>query len=297
MKAWIFSVVLVVFAALSAQADISTNRTYQDVARYIYGINLKYPQSTRLFTLGYSDAGIPIYGLQIGRGRVEHLLVAIHHGNEVPAAEVALNFADFMAAYPIPGQSIYIIPVLNIDGYNKRSRWEIVNGQQLDLNRDYPGPCGSAGPFMSRSTKALAKFIAQRNIVAAATLHTYKPAVVYPWGLAVENYSTPYDNVFHNLARAATIESGYPIGYSSEIMYPANGTFEDYAFWKHGIYSLLFEIGASNRPEPAVLMESVRANVIGLREFFKVSPTTRATDTSLKTSCSMARRFMDMHAE
>lgn len=280
-----------------ANADISADRDYENVARFLQDLQTRYPQNVRGFTLGTSDQGIPIYGVQIGTGALKNLVVAIHHGNEYPSAEVALNFAESLAQNPFPDQTVFVIPVLNIDGYQRRSRYETVHGARLDLNRDYPGPCGTEGPFNSNSTKALADFIAQNDIVSAATIHTYKPAVVYPWGISTEDVVTPYTPMFDTLAKAATVESHYEIGYSTIVMYPADGTFEDYAFWKHGIYSLLFEVGGSNRPSRRELEETVHSNVTGLREMLKLSPKTRAENHAFEGKCSSAMGLLDLHLE
>lgn len=287
---------LFICAFAHAQSDVSSTRSYKDVLQFIQKVAKNNPQNASLFTMGYSDYGVAIDGIKIGSGPVSHLVVAAHHGNEMPSTEVALNFAESIAKDPIPGQTIYVIPVLNIEGYNARRRYEMVNNVKLDLNRDYPGPCGTDGPFNSKSTKALADFVANNNFVAAATIHTYKPAVVYPWGNYAQTYDTPYNDLFETIAKAATIASRYPIGFSSEIMYPADGTFEDYVYWKHGVYSLLFEVGESNRPSMDVLRESVRTNVIGLRAMFEASPKVAALHHEFTNGCSQ-NKGLDLHLE
>src|SRR5207248_223649 len=118
--------------------------------------------------------------------------------------------------------------------------YESAGEGSYDPNRDYPGPCGTEGPHKLKSTKALAQFVADKGIVASATLHTFYPVVAYPWGISTHDLSTPYDDLFKMLATSAVTESHYPIGNSTEAIYPADGTYEDYAFWKHGIWSLLF---------------------------------------------------------
>jgi predicted deacylase len=280
-----------------AKADILTGRNYENVTRFLQGLQTTYPQTVRGFTLGVSNDGVPIYGVQIGSGPVHHLVVATHHGNEFPSTEVALNFAEAIAQSPLPDQTVFVIPVLNINGYERRNRYEQVHGNALDLNRDYPGPCGTEGPFFSRSTKALADFLERSNVTAVATLHTYKPAVVYPWGISTDDVQTPYTPLFEDLAKAATVESHYEIGYSTVVMYPADGTFEDYVFWKHGMYSLLFELGGSNHPTQEELEFTVKSNVAGLREMLKHSPATRAPDHEFKGRCSPALRLLDLHVE
>jgi len=138
------------------------------------------------------------------------------------------------------GQTVYIIPVLNIGGYNDKERRESAKGRSWDPNRNYPGPCGSEGELSLQSTRSLAGFVDRQGIVTSATLHTFAPAVMYPWGISTHDLSTPYDDIFKNIVQAATLESHYETGNSTEVLYPANGAYEDYAYWKHGIWSILF---------------------------------------------------------
>src|SRR5260370_1205074 len=83
-----------------------------------------------------------------------------------------------------------------------------------------PDPCGTDGPFLLKATAALAAFIDKEGIVASATLHTYSPAVVYPWGISTHDLSTPYDDLFKQLVAMATVESQYPTGNNTQLIYP-----------------------------------------------------------------------------
>ncbi len=288
---------LILFTVGTASADVSVSRKYKDVADFIHQLAQRNPQTTELFTLGYSDAGVPIEGVKIGNGAVHNLVVGTHHGNEYGSTEVALNFAESVAQAPIAGQTMYVIPVLNIDGYNVRQRWERINGETIDPNRDYPGPCGTEGPFNSRSTKALADFIERENIVASATLHTHWPAAVFPWGLSTNDTETPYTPIFMNMVQVATSASHYQTGNSTEVIYPADGTFEDYAYWKHGVWSILFELGHTHSPSLSDLNQLVRENIPGLRKMFEVAPTARAEKHEFEGHCQSALRSLDLHIE
>ena len=133
--------------------------------------------------------------------------------------------------------------------------------------------------------------------MASATLHTYYPAVVYPWGIASKDLSTPYDDLFKSLVALATQESGYQTGNSTEVIYPASGTFEDYAFWKHGIWSLLFELGYSHTPSDGDVADLLRVNVPGLRRMMENAPKTRAPDHTFKGTCDLKLLSLDRHDE
>jgi predicted deacylase len=192
-------------------APITLDHDYHEVQAYVAQLAQTYPQNASLIEIGVGDNGESIVGLKIGNGAVHNLIVGTHHGNEYGSTEVALGAALDLAKSPIAGETIYVIPVLNITGYDANRREEALGSDLLDANRDYPGPCATSGPFRLKSTKALADFIAQENIVASATLHTYGPQVLYPWGISTADTKTAYDTQFMSLAQTAAATSGYAI--------------------------------------------------------------------------------------
>lgn len=266
-------------------------RNYSEVITFLQDVNGRFPSNTALFSLGASNSGEIIQGIRIGNGSIRSLVVATHHGNEYGSTEVAKAFAAAIAENPITNHTVYVIPVLNIPGYNRGSRAEA----GLDPNRDYPGPCGTSGPFRLKSTKALADFIQSEGIINSATLHTYMPGVLYPWGISTRDTSTPYDSLFQMLTKAATQESGYAYGNNTELLYPADGTFEDYAYWQHGIWSLLFELGQSHSPSANQIAEMIRVNVPGIRRFLELAPAVRAENHAFAGKCdtTLAKRVRE----
>lgn len=291
------------FAQSAAEFPVSElgPGNYKQVQEFMSDLVKQHPDTTQLFNLGLSDSGEMIQGLVIAkkgaRNTVHNLVVATHHGNEYGSTDVAKAFATSVAADPIPGQTMYVIPVLNIWGYDNDTREELLNGQYLDPNRNYPGPCGTEGPFTLKDTAALAKFIDQEQIVASATLHTYSPAVVYPWGLASDDLTTGHEDIFTMLVQTATEESHYQTGNSTEVIYPANGTYEDYAYWKHGIWSILFELGNSHTPDAPAEEDMINTNVPGLRQMFVAAPHQRAQKHDFSGVCSRSFFKMDRHDE
>ncbi|MFN7728024.1 MAG: M14 family metallopeptidase [Bdellovibrio sp.] len=277
--------ILSLFFFVQAPAD-----NYSLITDALIQIAARNPQTSQVFQLGMSDSGKPILGLQVGNGGgTPVLIVATHHGNEYGSAAVAMGAAEAFAQDPLKNRTVYIIPVLNISGYNARTRQERTARGSIDPNRDYPGPCATAGPFYSKATKALADFVVQKNIVSSATLHTFSPAVLYPWGFSTRDVSTAYDSLFLNLAKAAAVESRYDVGNSKELLYAADGTFEDYVFWKHGVWSLLFEMGFSHSPGQNAVKEMIQVNVPGLRRFLETAPDTRAADHEFRGVCDMSQ--------
>lgn len=258
---------------------------YDKVVSTLQQIVAQNPANAKIVSIGVNDQGVPIQALQIGSGAVNSLIVGTHHGNEYGSTAVALGVADSLAKNPVAGQTIYVIPVLNITGYNRYNRNENGVRGSYDANRDYTGPCKSGSTFNLKSTKALSDFLETKNIQISATLHTYWPAVVYPWGISTRDLSTPYDAQYIQLVKDATQESRYQIGNNTQVLYAADGTFEDYAYWKHGIWSLLFELGFSHNPDATAIKNMVDVNIPGIRRFLENSPKQRVTEHAFVGKC------------
>jgi len=275
------SLTLAIGFAVPAHATDAFHRRYSDIQAELAGLAKKFPARVQVFSIGTNDTGQPIQGIKVGTGPMHSLVVSTHHGNEYGATEVALAFANAVSEDPIPGQTVYVIPVLNVSGYDVRSREELGR----DPNRDYLGPCGTDGPWHLRSTTALAAFIDHENIVASATLHTYGPIVLYPWGFSTHDLKTEYDDQYIALSNDAAQGTQNEVGNSAAALYPADGCFEDYAMWKHGIWSLLFEMGTSHSPSQDAIDTLIRENVPGLRRFLVNAPTARAEKHAFTGKC------------
>lgn len=265
------------------QAPSASN--YDSVVNTLNQIAAQNPAQVQVITIGVNDQGTPIKGLKIGNGPTASLVVGTHHGNEYGSTAVALGFAQSIAVKPVDGQTVYVVPVLNVTGYNKNNRYESNLQTSVDANRDYPSPCKTDKAFRLKSTQALATFLDDKNVQISATLHTYWPAVVYPWGISTNDLSTPYDNTYKQLVADATRESHYQTGNNTEVLYAADGTFEDYAYAKHGIWSLLFELGFSHNPDSTAIKNMVDVNTPGLRRFLENSPKVRVTAHDFTGRC------------
>lgn len=275
---------------LQAPESLAARATkYDNVVVQMEQLAKANPSSVQVFTLANNDQGLPIKGLKIGNGATNSLVVATHHGNEYGSTEVGLGFAKHLAKAPIKNQTVWVIPVLNISGYNNNLRNEKNSKTSLDANRDYPGPCVTTKTFQLRSTSSLAQFLVDKNIVISATLHTYSAMVVYPWGISTHDVTTPYQNEYKKLVSAATVESGYQTGNNTELLYPADGTFEDYAYWKHGIWSLLFELGFSHNPDPQAVLNMVNSNSPGIKRFLETAPKQRVATHDFKGKCDFSK--------
>lgn len=240
--------------------------------------------NTTLFSLGKNDQNRDIMGIMIGdpsEAKIRHLVVGTHHGNERAAAEVPLHFTELVANSPDLSTLYYVVPVLNISGYNRFRRDETgADGRAHDSNRDYEDACTTKQDFKLQSTALIADLVEKEDIVSAVSVHGYVGTFTYPWGTNAQDYSTLDDAFFSKWAKLAAKVNNYKTGTHGGAIYPATGAFEDWAYYKLGVWSFLLEIKSPT--------SDLKKDAASLVEFFKNSPTERSRNVGQTVNC-MAR--------
>ncbi len=192
----------------------------------------------------------------------------------------------------INNRRIFVMPVLNPDGYiydgdgdiSRRQNWrknrnDSIPGDNIgvDLNRnwdiywregsDYPHRDDYRGekPFSENETLALKEFIIENDIQSYQNLHSYWGTLLIPWGFA--NLPTPHEDWYRAVAEHMTSfttkrgdeDRTYSYGRAEkEIGYSAPGGATDWVYENTGAHSFLFEIytGAEGfYPREALIME------------------------------------------
>jgi len=249
------SLILVIFAlGQKLYADtLATN--YEKAVKELVAIQSSNQNLVEAISLGMNDQKMEIKGIKIALAgaTVPKLVVASHHGNETLSVGLALQFAkDLIAVLKNPNHPqyallkdsvFYVIPVLNITGYNS-SRREERDSKNIsrDPNRDYPDPCIEKVDFHLSSTKHLATFMRQKQISAAVTIHGYVGSFTYPWGIFTDNDHTQDHATYSSLGEESVTHNHYVTGTHAEIVYPAAGSFEDWAYFELGTWTMLMEM-------------------------------------------------------
>ncbi|XP_061231701.1 carboxypeptidase O [Neopsephotus bourkii] len=168
---------------------------------------------------------------------------------------------------------LYILPVLNIDGYIyswekdrlwRKNRSPYMNGTcyGTDLNRNFNSSWGSigvsyncssiifcgSGPESEPETKAVAQLIEKKksDILCYLTIHSYGQYILIPYGSTTEPASNSEELMYvAEKAAAALMEkygTSYEVGSTSLILYSNSGSSRD---WAHMIgipFSYTFEL-------------------------------------------------------
>lgn len=259
---------------LSAHAD-----DYDKILSRLQELD-KLPRTT-LFTLGQNDQGRDIVGIILGGSagaKVKHLVVGTHHGNERAAAEVPLLFVERMLPVLKSDEAYFVVPVLNISGYNRSRREETgSDGHNHDSNRDYEDACTTKVDFKLRSTALIAEFVEREDIISAVSIHGYVGTFTFPWGTNAEDYETLDHAYMEDLARKAVKVNNYKTGTHGGAIYPAAGAFEDWAYYKLGVWSYLLEIKSP--------FSDLKKDALSLVEFFKAAPRERSRNVGQSVNC------------
>jgi len=200
----------------------------------------------------------PLSGLLLTSSSAEPkemvLITGATHGNEY------LNIADQLvpkwvesmpqdlSAFLAQGGSVFVVPVLNPDGYERRWRW---NSFFKDLNRDWPSPGNSLERPTQAESRDLAIFVEEflqlHNAKLSVALDYHCCAdgmLLHPlgWKAGVKRPQADQDETERLIA---LYEQSFPnpgeIGTPPDILYAATGTTLDYWYLEYGAVALTYE--------------------------------------------------------
>ncbi|KAL9950766.1 hypothetical protein ACROYT_G043323 [Oculina patagonica] len=197
----------------------------------------KYPDITRLYSIGYSVQNRKLWVMEISDnpgkhepGEPEVKYIGNIHGNEALGRELLLQLIKYFCEnYEndpkiktlVDTTGIHILPSMNPDGYEMaavRGKGKKLvgkrNAYRVDLNRNFPDQFfpSTTGPPQSE-VKAVMDWIETYPFVLSASLHSGALVALYPYDDSPSGQSlysaTPDDDVFRRLAK--TYSQAHPV--------------------------------------------------------------------------------------
>ncbi|MBD3161162.1 MAG: T9SS type A sorting domain-containing protein [Candidatus Eisenbacteria bacterium] len=255
-----------------AAADLGPWHDYDETVAELEALHTAFPEITAApVVIGRSHEDRAIWMLKISDAperdeeEPEVLIDGLHHAREIMSVELCLAFArhlcegygaDSAATFLVDHREIYLVPIVNPDGfaYNERIRpggggmWRKNRRPNpggcvgVDNNRNYPyrwGEEGSSGnpcdltyrgpsPASEPETAAMIRFMEERRIVTHDSVHSVLGAILIPWCYTIA--PTPDDAALRRLTAARTAASGYFYGSCPEILYTVSGGAIDWAY-------------------------------------------------------------------
>lgn len=264
------------------RAPDSEYQTPEEVEAYVKDYNQRFPQLTKLVSIGKSLEGRDIWALKISDNAQEReldepamLFNSMHHAREVMGPEVGLDIieyllenyaADAKVTSWVDNNEIWVMPMFNVDGNNKMwnqdSWWRknVRGGYGVDLNRNYPAgwnSCnGSSGsrssqtyrgpePASEPETKAMMAFVEDVRPVFDISYHSYSELVIYPYGCRPERAQTK--EVVEKIGKEVARLIDYDPGTAWELLYNADGGDIDWMYDAYQVIPFVIELNGRSQ--------------------------------------------------
>ncbi len=267
--------------------------TLEEIYAQFDSMKIWYPEFTiETDTIGYTYEKRPLIVYKFGDSSEKSpqvLITALHHAREPGGAMVIIYFLkdllkradnhDPEALYLLNNRTVFVMPVVNPDGYyfNQVTKptgggmWRknrVLNSDStygVDLNRNYgpfefwdapvngssEKPSGSTyrgvAPFSEKETQAIRDFVLSKNIKLTLNYHTYGNLILYPYSALVKN--TPDSLFFYEIAEEFSRGNRYVYGRDQEtVRYTGRGVADDWFYWTDNkkpvkTFSLTPEVG------------------------------------------------------
>ncbi len=242
---------------------------YQSVLQAMRDLVPAYPGWVRVVDYGRSVQGRTLRAVRIqdstraqGPGtRPAVLISGSTHGNEYLNVEDRLpewfllqrQRRDGVARFLRTGGVIYIVPVVNPDGFSAGTRG---NSRGTDLNRDFTVLPSGKVSFREPETRLLAQWLerdlkaAQLKLKLTVDYHCCGRALLFPWQKQAATGATRGNLVKVARMMQEQIEPGYSYGGTSQVLgYATQGTSKDY--YAHRYQALAFTFEGEYRTEAA----------------------------------------------
>ena len=241
---------------------LNTYRTYKNVKEDINQLVSLYPTLTKSIKYGESKDGNPLIALRLTssnkkiKNKNRIMLTAATHGDEIITVEVLFGLMESLLTKSVQSErfsnilehnEIYFIPVVNPDGYKRRSRY----AHRKDPNRAYPMKDGSR-KYKSKvkCIEELMKFYNQMNFNGSIDFHASGKMIMFPWAHTKEKIISSDFDLFSKLTKKMAIANKYKHGQISKVIYIAKGSSVDYYYLKNQGLALAVELTTSKAPNP-----------------------------------------------
>ena len=297
MMSWWFTMA-VLFATSVANAQ--AYRDYDEVLTALDNLESAAPEIAQVVDLGTSWDGRTIRAIKIsddpeGEDSSEQdvLFVGNHHAREWISVEVPLRLAEYLVEnYSDPAVSelvdnreIWIVPLLNPDGYAfshtderlwRKNRRDNGSGEYgVDLNRNYSYQFGVVGastdigsdtyrgpePFSEPETQVMFDLISSHDFITLISYHNYTEAILYPWGYTGSD--APDEPLLRSIGeRMRDLIEGvhghsYCVGQPIDcVNYNAAGDIADWAYAEYGVLAYTIELRPAGEPPGFELPDS-----------------------------------------
>ncbi|MFH1861455.1 MAG: M14 family zinc carboxypeptidase [bacterium] len=262
-------------ASLIAYAELDETDDYYNyttLTAQLQSWSDTYASIATLYDLTTTVQGRHVWGMKVSdnpaleEDEIVCYYVGCHHGNEDISAEVPMYFLNHILSnygsnpditYWIDNREIWVLPLLNPDGYANNSRY---NANTVDLNRNYSFHWGESAsnygpyPFSEVETQVVRDLNIAHHYTTSHSYHSYGELILYPFAWA-SNHPSPDDAFFLEIVNAMAAYNGYDPLISGNL-YPHGGEQNDYLYAEKGVMAVTSEVWSGpgyNPPSSGIL--------------------------------------------
>ncbi len=220
------------------------------IKKVIYGYSV---QNRQLYAVKISD------NVEVDENEPEIGFDGCHHGDEILSAEILIRLAkELCENYQrndkitklVNQREIWIFPFANPDGRQVLTRR---NANYVDLNRDWgymwDAWGNSTSPYSQPETRAVFKWMQERQFVIIQSVHAGMEMISYPWSYRPN--TSPDHRIIDFLAAGYADESKYSglkFGNGFKRLYPINGSAKDSYYGIYGAMGWTMEVSENKAP-------------------------------------------------
>ena len=311
---------------LDAGRDFGYFLTYYEMQDSLQKLATIYPSICLRTSAGLSYQGREMWVLKISdnvdttENEPASFFNGATHAREPLSTHCCVDFAtkllseygsDSVSTWLVNNREIYIVPVMNPDGYvynsdsggafsdwRKNRRMPVPPDTGVDLNRNYgykwgydnygssrrawSGTYRGPSPFSEPETQIIRDFLAVYQPHNCMDLHTFGQYNMYPWGYA--NVQPPDLAVLEEVVDTFQVNNHYPMGNTGQVyaaIYPCNGISVDWEYsdtaGKFVTYAFTCELGIEDFwygwNKPAYVDSEVNKNIPNLYYLTRVAGT------------------------
>lgn len=233
---------------------------FPQVKDIYYDFAKNFPDNAKIEVYGKSERGLELFALKVSSDAVTKenkpklMITSATHGDELITVEVQLRLVKELLEGAktnsrlkrmIDEHVIYFIPVVNPDGFTRRSRY---TSGRVDPNRDYPWPDRPNRISKVTCIKNLINFFHKHDFKGSMDIHASGKMVMFPWGYTKDEITSADFNFMSKLTSDMAKENKYRHGPISKVIYVAKGSSADYYYWKNGAVALAVELTTTKVP-------------------------------------------------
>jgi carboxypeptidase T len=255
-------------SSIRFQKSLKGYHSFDQVKEIYNNFAKDYPSIAKIIPYGESKNKRELFALKISdnvdldESEPKLMITSATHGDELITVEVQLELVKEllegaktkpMLKKMIDDHELYFIPVVNPDGFSRRSRY----AGRHDPNRQYPGPDKPGRVTKVDCIKNLMNFYNKHNFQGSIDIHASGEMVMFPWAHTNDEINSADFNMMDKLTTEMAKVNGYKHGPISKVIYVAKGSSVDYYYWQNSGVALAFELTTSKYPSASKIPQVV----------------------------------------